>query len=139
MHLGIVSFVGRVSPIDSSDKEVAIDVGVISIDTISATDISEKITTYKAIAGKTRYTRSRYAYIFAVEIEILITCPESRLAVVAIYQLITDDILRFKPRNSGIPTVILQYRYLYGYLRIIEPEIFLIDSKLYHLLRIVVF
>ena len=97
MHLGIVSFVSRVSPIDSSDKKIAIDVGVISIDTISATDISKKITTYKAIAGKTRNTRSCYAYIFAVEIEILITCPESRLAVVAIYQLITDDILRFSP------------------------------------------
>ena len=139
MHLGIVSFVGRVSPIDSSDKEVAIDVGVISIDTISATDISEKITTYKAIAGKTRNTRSRYAYIFTVEIEILITCPESRLAVVAIYQFITDDILRFKPCDSSIPTVILQHSHLYGYLRIIESEIFLIDGELYHLLRIVVF
>ena len=122
-----------------NDKEVTIDVGVISIDTISATDISKKITAYKAIAGKTRNTRSRYTYIFAVEVEILITCPESRLAVVAIYQLITNDILRFKPRDSGIPTVILQHSHLYGYLRIIESEIFLIDGELYHLLRIVIF
>ena len=138
MHLGIVSFVGRVSPVYSSDKEVAIDVGVISIDTIGATDISKKITAYKAIAGKTRNTRSRYAYIFAVEIEILITCPESRLAVVALYQLIADDILRFKPCDSGIPTVILQHSHLYGYLRIIKSKIFLIDGELYHLLRVVI-
>ena len=136
MHLGVISFVGRVHSVERTDQEIAIDIGIIGIDIARTAYIREEVAVHPFATVDTRNTRCWHSYILAIEIEIFIATPKSRFAVVAIHEVVTHHILRFYARDSRIPTVVLQDSYFHCYIGIIKSEILLPNGELYHLLGI---
>ena len=136
MYLGVISFVAGVHSVDSGYQEIAIDIGIISIDIARTAYIGKQVAIYPFASIQTIDSRCRHVYILAIEIEVFIASPKSRFAVVAIHEVVTHHVLRFYARDSRIPTVVLQYGYFHRYIRIIKSKIFLLNSELYHLLGI---
>ena len=136
MHLGVISFVGRVHSVERTNQEIAIDIRIIGIDIARTAYIREEVAVHPFATVDTRNTWRWHSYILAIEIEILITSPKSRFAVVAIHEVVTHYILRFYACDSRIPTIVLQDSYFHCYIGIIKSEIFLSNGELYHLLGI---